>query len=132
MRYSNSSLASKVRIMLPSALVSLAGDAQADFKATIQESTVEKTFDDVAVESVDLSPHLALKAPPGTGSVQVQGTQLIVDGVRPEQVRLLLDLAGVRRTGQYTLHPHPETTSSVTVLDWSPKDVVVDIVSSGN
>ena len=126
------SFASKVRIMLPSALVSLAGDAQADFKATIQESTVEKTFDDVAVESVDLSPHLALKAPPGTGSVQVQGTQLIVDGVRPEQVRLLLDLAGVRRTGQYTLHPHPETTSSVTVLDWSPKDVVVDIVSSGN
>jgi YbbR domain-containing protein len=126
------SFAIKAKIVLPNALVKIAGDAVADFKATIQESTVSRTFDSVGIEGMDLSPHLALKASPGTGSVQIQGTQLVVDGVRPEQVRLMLDLSGMKRAGQYTLHPHPETMSSVTVLDWSPRDVTVEIVPSGN
>ena len=126
------SFASKVKIVLPNALVKIAGDSAADFKATIQESTVSRTIDSVAIEGLDLSAHFALRTLPGTGSVQIQGTQLLVDGVRPEQVRLLLDLSGVKRAGQYSLHPHPETTSSVTVLDWSPRDLVVEIVSSGN
>jgi hypothetical protein len=126
------SFASKVKIVLPSTLVRIAGDASADFRATIQESTIARTFDGVAIEVLDLSGHFALRAVPGTGSVQIQGTQLLVDGVRPEQVRLLLDLSGVKRAGLYTLHPHPETASNVTVLDWSPRDVVVEIVPSGN
>jgi hypothetical protein len=53
-----------------------------------------------------------------------------VDGVRPEQVRLLLDCSGVRRAGQYTLHARPDTGANVTVLDWSPREVTVDVVAS--
>jgi YbbR domain-containing protein len=126
------SFASKVKIVLPNALVKIAGEASADFRATIQESTVTRAFEKVPVEGVDLSTHWALKGPLPSGTVQVQGTQLVVDGVRPDQVRLLLDLSAVRRAGSYTLHPRPETTSTVTVLDWSPRDVAVDIVASGN
>ncbi|MGA2973994.1 MAG: CdaR family protein [Spirochaetia bacterium] len=125
------SFASKVKIELPNTLVQIAGDSSADFRATIQESVVARTFNGVAIEGFDLSPHLAMKSIPEPGSVQIQGTQLVVDGVRPDQVRLLVDLSGVKRAGEYTLHPRPQTTSSVTVLDWSPKEVTVDFVASG-
>jgi YbbR domain-containing protein len=126
------SFAAKVRIVLPNALVKIAGDSSADFRATIQESTVMRRFEKVAIEGLDLSPHFIVKAGLPSGSVQVQGTQLVVDGVRADQVRLLVDLSTIRRAGYYTLHPRPETTSSVTVLDWSPREITVDIVSSGN
>ena len=125
------SFASKVRLLLPNTLVKVAGDAAADFKATIQEASVTRAFNDVGLVTVDLSTHLAVKGDLPRGAMQVQGTQLLVDGVRPEQVQLLLDCSVVKRAGQYVLRPRPETVSGVTVLDWSPREVTVVIVASG-
>lgn len=123
------SFAARVRIILPNALLRIAGDSSADFRATIQELTVERRFDAVAIVPADLSPHFSLASAPAPGSVQVRGAQLAVDGVRPDQVRLLLDCSGVRRAGHYALHARPDTGTNVTVLDWSPREVTVDIVA---
>jgi hypothetical protein len=125
------SFASKVKLLLPNALVRVAGDASADFRATIQEATVTRVFKDVALVPVDLSLHFVPRSQPPGGTVQVQGTQLVVDGIRPEQVQLLLDCSVVKRAGQYVLRPRPETVSGATVLDWSPREVTVDFVASG-
>ncbi len=125
------SFASKVKLVLPNTLVRVAGDASADFRATIQEATVTRVFNEVPLVPLDLSSHYVVKSPPAAGTVQVRGMQLLVDGVRPEQVQLLLDCSVVKRAGQYVLHPRPETVSGVTVLDWSPREVTVEFVASG-
>lgn len=127
------SFASKVNIILPNTLVRIAGEPSADFRATLQESMVTRDVESVAMAPIDLSPHLALKSPPDPGSVQISGAQLAVDGVRPDQLRLLLDCSGVKRAGQFPLPTRPDATgaSNVIVMDWSPKEVTVDIVASG-
>ncbi len=125
------SFATKVKILLPSTLLKIAGEAAADFRATIQEAVVQRTFDSVVVAPFDLSPHLALKTVLAPGSVKMQGTQLSVDAVRPEHLHLLLDLGGVKRAGTFTLQTRPDAAPGVTVLDWSPRDATVDIVASG-
>jgi len=127
------SFASKVKILLPNTLVKIAGEAAADFRATVQESTVSRTVEQVVMTPIDLSSHLALKSPPAPGSLQVSGTQLVVDGVRPDQLRLLLDCSGAKRAGQYLARIRPDATAvpNVIVMDWSPKEVTVDIVASG-
>src|SRR5208337_1687464 len=127
-----SSFASKVKILLPNTLLKIAGDAAADFHATIQEETVQHSFDGVTVAPFDLPPHLALKTAPAPGSVKVQGTQLAVDAVHPEQVRLVVDLGGVRRAGTYTVQTRPEELPGIEVMDWSPRQVTVDVVASGS
>ena len=98
-----SSFASKVKILLPNTLLKIAGEASADFRATIQEATVQHSFDGVIV-----APSGPLAAPGAedravaAGSVKIQGTQLAVDAIRPEQLRLSLDFGGVRRAD---IHP---------------------------
>jgi hypothetical protein len=62
--------------------------------------------------------------------VQLQGPQLSLDSVRPEQVKLLLDLSGMRRTGEYTVHPRPDAPAGFLVLDWTPRDVTVELDAS--
>jgi len=125
------SFASKVKILLPNTLLRIAGEGAADFRATIQEATVQHSFDGVVIAPSDLPPHLALKTVPAPGSMKMQGTQLAVDAIRPEQLRLLLDLSGVRRAGTFTLQTRPDAVPGVMVLDWSPREVAVDIVASG-
>jgi hypothetical protein len=125
------SFASKIKILLPNALVKVAGEALVDFKATIQESIVLRTYTGVEIVGTDLGSRLAFSAPLAQGSVQVQGSQLLVDGVRPEQVRLLLDCSNVKRPGSVVLRPRPEAPSNVTVTDWSPRELMVEIVVLG-
>ena len=125
------SFASRVRLLLPTTLVRLAGDAAADFHATIQEAVVSRIFTDVGMVAQDLSPHLAFRTDLPGGTVEVQGTQLTVDGVKPDQVSLTVDASAIHRTGEYLLHPRPQAGSGVTILDWSPRDVTVDVVPSG-
>jgi hypothetical protein len=127
-----SSFASKVKLILPNSLIRVAGEVSADFRATIQESMVIRQLEAVPVVPVDLSTHLALKAVPAPGSMKIHGAQLAIDGVRGDQVHLLLDCSAVRRPGQYTLHVRPETLPNANVLDWTPRDLLVDIVTSGN
>jgi YbbR domain-containing protein len=126
-----SSFASRVKILLPNTLLKIAGEETADFRATIQEATVQHTYDEVTVAPFDLSSHLALKIPPPAGSLKVQGTQLAVDAIRHEQLQLQLDLGSVRRAGTYSLQTRPPAVPGVMVLDWSPREVAVDIVASG-
>jgi hypothetical protein len=125
------SFAAKVRVILPNTLLKVAGEASADFHATIQEATVQHVFDRVVIAPIDLSSHLALKTVPAPGSVKMQGTQLTVDAVRPELLGLVLDLGAVRRAGAYTVPTRPAAVPGVMILDWSPREVTVDIVASG-
>jgi hypothetical protein len=125
------SFAARVKVLLPSTLVRIAGEAAADFRATIQESIVKRTLDGVQLVPSDLSPHLALKEPAAPGGITIQGSQLAVDGVRPDQVRMLLDCSAVHKGGQHTLRVRPEAVPNVLVIDWSPKELTVDIAASG-
>jgi YbbR domain-containing protein len=125
------SFASKVKILLPNTLLRIAGDAAADFHATIQEAIVQHAFDGVVLSPSDLPAHLAVKSVLSPGTVKMQGTQLAVDAVRPEQLRLVLDVGGVRRAGTYTLQTRPDAVPGLMTLDWSPREVTVDIVTSG-
>ena len=126
-----SSFAARVKVVAPNPLVKVSGDAAVDFHATVQEATVQHVFDGVPVSPFDLSPHLALKEPPGAGRLKVQGTQLAVDALRPEDLRLLLELGTVRRAGTYTLPIRADSAPGVMVLEWEPKDVTVVVTSSG-
>jgi hypothetical protein len=125
------SFALKVKVILPNPLLKIAGEASADFHATIQEATVQHSFDGVAVTPFDLSSHLALKTLPLPGSVKMQGTQLAVDAIRPELLALVLDLGAVRRAGTFTLPTRPQAVPGILVLDWSPREVTIDVVASG-
>ena len=120
----------RVRIVVPDTLLGLAGDPFAEFKASIQEAVVSRRFEDVEVAVLDAAAGLTPAEEPPTGSVQVQGAQLAVEALEAGQVRLVAEAGAVRRTGAWTLATRPEVPSSVTVLDWSPKQLVVLFTAS--
>lgn len=124
-----SSFAARVKVLLPNSLVKTGGDAAVDFHATIQEATAQHLFDGVALVAVDLASHLAVKTQMPAGQLKIQGTQLGIDAVHPEQLQLMVEMGTVRRAGTYTLPTHPEAVPGAMVLDWEPREVTVTVVS---
>jgi YbbR domain-containing protein len=127
----SASFAAKLKLGLPSQLVRIAGDASVEFRATIQEAVTARSLEGVAVTTVDLAPRFVPRGPLPQGRLEVSGPQLIVDGVRADQVRLVLDCAIVKRAGVYVLHPRPEAPTGVAVKDWSPRELTVEFAASG-
>jgi hypothetical protein len=121
----------KVKVNLPSSLISLAGEPSVEFRGTVQEALVSRQWSDVEILCVDLPAGARPREPLPTGSVKVRGTQLAVEALKPEQVRLLLDCSGVRRAGTLTLRPKPEVPESITVEDFSPRELGVEFVFPG-
>jgi len=121
----------RVKVLAPGPLVRIVGDASVDFHGTIQEAVGSRTFDSVPLTAVDIPSYLALHDALPLGTLSLQGSQLALDGVRSEQVKLLVDFSRTRKAGQYTLHPRPEAPPGFLVLDWTPREVTVDLAVSG-
>jgi len=127
----SASFSQRVKVLSPNPLVRIVGDAAVDFHAIIQESVISRAFDGVPMAAAGIPAHLALRSTLPLGAVTLQGMQLALDSVQADQVRLILDFSAVHRAGEYTLHPRPEAPAGFTILDWSPREVTVDMASSG-
>jgi len=121
----------KVKVNLPNPLISLAGEPSVEFRGSVQEALVSRQWDGVEIVCIDLPSGFRLKESLPSGSVKVQGSQLSVEGLKPEQVRLILDCSTVRRQGTQTLHPKPEVPDNITVSDFSPRELSVEFVVPG-
>lgn len=117
----------RVRVVMPDALLGLAGDPFVEFKASIQEAVVSRRFEDVEIVLLDAAAGLKPAEELPAGSVQVQGAQLAVEALQPGQVRLVVEGESIRRTGTWTMATRPEVPSGVTVLDWAPKELTMVI-----
>jgi hypothetical protein len=124
----SASFASRLKLTLPSPLVKVAGETSVDFRATLQEAVSSRTLEPLTLAALDLSPRFAPRQPFPPGRVEVQGPQLVVDGLRADQVRLLVDCAIVKRAGTWILHPRPEAPPGVVVRDWAPRELSVEFV----
>jgi YbbR domain-containing protein len=120
----------RVRIVLPDALLGIAGDPFVEFKASIQEAMVSRRFESVPVVVLDAAEGYRPTGSLPTGSVQVQGSQLAIEALQPSQVRLVAEAGSVQRAGTWALTTRPEVPTDVTVLDWSPKEMAVPFAGS--
>ena len=61
--------------------------------------------------------------------MKLQGPQLGIDALHPEQLQLMVEMGTVRRAGTYTLPTHPDSVAGAMVLDWEPREVTVTVVA---
>lgn len=127
----SASFSLRAKVLAPNPLVRIVGDAVVDFHAIIQESVVSRSFDSVPIVGSGMPAHLALHSALPLGTVTLQGTQLALDTVQAGQVKLVMDFSAVHRAGEYTIHPRPEAPPGFAVLDWTPREVIVDLAASG-
>ncbi len=121
----------QVRLDLSDPLLRLPGGNVVEFRGIIQESVVLQTFDQVNVVVVNLEPGLTITGELPTGTLRVQGKQVDLEAIKPDQVRLTVDATGIRRPGTYTLPVRPDLPTGILVLRYDPARITVEVARSG-
>ncbi|MEW5815575.1 MAG: CdaR family protein [Spirochaetota bacterium] len=112
-------------------LISFPGGDVVEFRGIIQEAVILKSFEPVDIISLDLDESLTEISDHKTGSIKLQGTQLLLERIRPEQVRLVADCSTIRVPGTYKLPLRPDVPQGLLVLEYRPAEVVMEVSPVG-
>lgn len=112
-----------VRLESPGDLTDFPGGNIVDFRALITETVVQSEFDNVEIIIVDLDPGLRVVSDIPTGSIQVQGKQLNLEGIPEARVNIVVDAASISGPGTYELPTRPQIPGGILVLGIDPARV---------
>jgi hypothetical protein len=101
------------------------------FRGILREAVIIKTFENVDIISIDLSPDLKLAEPLPKGSIRIQGNQRAIESLPPEQLRLVIDCGEIEKPGPVTVYPIPDIPPEFVVLKFEPQELDLTFILSG-
>lgn len=118
------------RIELPSARIEIPGGQIVEFRGVIDESVVIRTIADREVVIFDLPDGLRINEELPTVSLTVQGSQLTVEGSRPQDMTFYIDGSAINRPGSYVLPLKMDIPPGLAVLQLLPREVTINVVNA--
>lgn len=113
----------RVRLAVDDPLLHFPGGNVVEFNGIVQESVILKTFEEVEIITLDLDPGFTVAGANFKGLIRVQGSQLILEDTRPEEVRLVIDCSRIVDEGTYLLPVKPDTPLGLLVLKFEPQSL---------
>ena len=117
----------RVRLAVNDPLLHFPGGNIVEFNGIIQESVILKTFEEVEIITHDLDPTFTITGADFKGIIRVQGSQLILEDTRPEEVRLVIECSDIVEEGTYLLPVKPDTPLGLLVLKFEPQTLEVTV-----
>ena len=113
----------RVRLAVEDPLLFFPGGNVVEFNGIIQESVILKTFEEVEIITLDLDPKFTVTGADFNGIIRVQGSMLILEDTRPEEVRLVIDCSEIVEEGSYLLPVRPDIPLGLLVLKFEPQSL---------
>ena len=121
----------QVMIVEENPLIDYSRERAIVFRGILREAVIIKTFENVDIISIDLSPDLRLAEPLPKGSIRIQGNQRAIEALPPEQLRLVIDCGEIEKPGPEILFPQPDIPPEFVVLKFEPQELDLTFILSG-
>jgi len=116
------------RIVRPSPQIDIPGGRIVEFRGVIDEAVVIRSIDDREIIVFDLADDFRIEGNLPLVSLMVQGSQLDVDGTKPQDMIFYVDGSAVRRPGTYILPLNMDIPTGLAVLQLEPREVSIQVV----
>lgn len=120
------------RIVRPSSQITIPGGEVVEFRGIIDESVVIRTIADREIVVFDLAEDLHIAEELPRVSLTVQGSQLTVESVRPQDMTFYIDGSGLSRPGTYLLPLKMDIPTGLAVLQLLPREVEITVLHAEN
>jgi len=113
------------RIVLPSTQIDIPGGQIVEFRGVVDESVIIRTFENREVVVFDLPENLWIINDLSPVSLTVQGSQLLVENTRPQDMTFYIDASAIRGPGIYNLPLEIDIPTGLAVLRILPRELAV-------
>ena len=113
------------RIVLPSAQIDIPGGQIVEFRGVVDEAMIIRTLENSEVVILDLPERLRTVNTLPPVSLTIQGSQLLVEDIRPQDVTFYIDGSAIQRPGTYNLPLEIDTPPGLAVLQILPRELSV-------
>lgn len=121
------SFTSRVRINSSDASIQFPMGEYVEFRAFIEETDVLDTFESINIIVLDLSSSLELASPLPDGLINVQGNVRDLEQMSAEDIQFTVDASTISRPGRYELSPEPIVPPNLTILQYEPNKVILEV-----
>jgi hypothetical protein len=108
-------------------LLSIRGDAYAEFRCVIRPSVPVRNIDGIAIDITGLGPYLESDLGGRTGSVRLEAIQSLLDNFSVQTGFLSVDCSGITEPGTYTLPVKVDLPDGFILIRRDPEEVGVII-----
>ena len=111
-------------------LISIVGKAQVQSMVKINETTIQKKFDNIPIYFEKENAELSITADTKTGSLEVQGPKKLLETWHPSENILTVSCESILEPGVYTLPVVPVLSaeySKLKILQINPKSVQITV-----
>ena len=116
------------RIILPSSQIDIPGGNIVEFRGVVDEAVVIRTIAEREVVVFDLPGNLRIIDELPSVSLTVQGSQLTVEGSRPQDMTFYIDGSVISQPGTYILPLKMDIPPGLAVLQLLPREVTINVV----
>ncbi len=116
------------RIVLPSSQIEIPGGQIVEFRGVVDEAVVIRTIADRELVVFDLPEGLRISDDLPTVSLTVQGSQLTVEGSKPQDMTFYIDGSVIRGPGNYILPLKMDIPQGLAVLQLLPREVSINVI----
>lgn len=117
----------RVRLRKPSSSVFFPGGDVVEFTAVVEEAYIVRTMTGLDMIALDLDSRFELLGINTDNTLKIQGKQLSLETYTSNDFRFTVDCSEISRMGEYRLKVVPDVPSGVLVLDFDPKEIVVQV-----
>ena len=97
------------------------------FQGIVKETVILKTFEEVGMIYIDLPPELYIAGTEITGSIKVQGKQILLESTASADFSIIADCGGITSPGRYTVPVSPIIPAGLFVLKYTPDEIIIDV-----
>lgn len=120
----------RVRLVQPTTQVRFPGGDVVEFRGVIVETIIQQAFDSVEIRVNDLEEELIITSEIPRGRIVVQGRQIELEELTPDQVQLAVDASRITEPGEYTLPTRPLVPARILPLEFGPARLELTVVDA--
>ncbi|OQX28635.1 MAG: hypothetical protein B0D92_07875 [Spirochaeta sp. LUC14_002_19_P3] len=115
------------RIIKPSPQIEIPGGEIVEFRGIVDEAVIIQNIEDRELVIFDLPDNLRITGELPRVWLTVQGSQLTVEKLRPQDTLFYLDGSNIRSPGTYTLPVLLDIPQELAVLQFNPREVKIQV-----
>lgn len=113
------------RLVPPGDNVTFPGGNTVEFRGVVDEAVIIQNLTNLEIVTVDLAPGFIIAQNLPEMSITVQGSQLLLEQLRPRDLHFHLDCSRIVVPGSYTMPVRVDTPEGVAVLKYNPREISV-------